>query len=97
MIHSQAEERGDLGFLGEARKTDPTGVLGRRKTAALMMADIVETANEYIFSSPELRKEIFELIHRLSEEKNVPIQEMAKSILFPEHMRRICFEPFSFQ
>lgn len=94
-IHSQAEERGDLGFLGEAKTANPAGVLGRRKTAALMMADIVETANEYIFSPSELRGELVEVIHRLSEERNAPIQEIAKSILFPEHMRRICFEPFN--
>lgn len=95
LIHTQAEERGELSFLKEAYETNPTGVWGRRRTAAYMIADIVETADEYILGKSELRDEMAEVILRLAAEHKVPVEEVAKSLLFPEHMRRSCLEPFN--
>lgn len=95
LIHSQPEERGDLGFLSEAKGINPNGVIGRRKTAALMIADIVETADEYLLGSSKVSEEIFELTRRMSEAWNIPHDELAKILFFPEYMRRACLEPFT--
>lgn len=94
IIHSQAEERGDLGFLREAHEANSIGVIGRRKTTAMMVSDIVETADEYLLGKHSLANELPILIDRLSEEFNVPRKEIAKVLLFPQHMRRACLGPF---
>jgi len=93
LIHAQPEERSDLGFLREAHTANPKGVLGRRMTAAMMIADIVETADEYTLGQTHLTNEVREVITRLAEHLTAPVDEVAKSLLYPSHVRRACLEP----
>ncbi len=92
LIHSQPEERGDLGLLREAREANPKGVIGRRMTAALMFSDIVETANEYRLSQDDLESDVLELIKRLADIHKAPLGEVARSVLCPNYMRRLAVE-----
>lgn len=92
LIHSQPEERSDLGFLREAHESNPNGVVGRRVTAALMVADIVRTADEYLLGPSSDRRQIKDLVRHLTEESKLPVTEVACAILYPDFMRRACVE-----
>lgn len=94
LLHAQPEERSDLGFLREAHEANPHGVLSRRRSAAMMIADTVETANEYILSRPHLQGEMPELARRMAEDRAVPEDELARFLLYPMQARRECFGPY---
>ncbi|CCV08454.1 hypothetical protein MESS2_750003 [Mesorhizobium metallidurans STM 2683] len=93
ILHSQPEERSDLGLLREAQEANPDGVIGRRQSAALMIAHVVETANEYLLAQPSLAGEVQELIGRIASEMGGPIDEVARSLLYPVRARRECLQP----
>lgn len=93
ILHSQPEERSDLAFLRDAYALNPRGVIGRRRSAALMVAEVVETANEYIFSQDNMRLQVLELIERIASDTNTPSVEIARYLLYPLQARRECFGP----
>lgn len=93
ILHSQPEERSDLGFLREAQEANPHGVIGRRQSAALMIANVVETANEYLLAQPSLAGEVQELIRRIASDIGRPVDEIARSLLYPVRARRECLQP----
>jgi hypothetical protein len=93
ILHSQPEERSDLGLLREAQEANPNGVIGRRQSAAIMIADIVETANEYLLAQPSLAGEVQELIGRIGSKVGSPNEEIARSLLYPVRARRECLQP----
>lgn len=93
ILHSQPEERSDLGFLRDAHALNPRGVIGRRRSAALMVAEVVETADEYILAQDHLRPQIIELIERMAADTNTPSIEIARFLLYPLQARRECFGP----
>lgn len=93
ILHSQPEERSDLGFLRDAHALNPRGVIGRRRSAALMVAEVVETADDYILAQDNLRSQVIELIERISADTNAPSIEIARYLLYPLQARRECFGP----
>lgn len=97
ILHSQPEERSDLGFLREAHETNPNGVIGRRQSAAMMIADVVETANEYLLAQPSLAGQMKELIARLASDTGAPINEIARLLLYPLQARRECLQPLMYR
>lgn len=93
ILHSQPEERSDLGFLREAHEANPKGVIGRRRSAAMMAADVVETADEYLLSKPEIFRLLPELVSRIAEATKSPTNEIARAMLYPIKARREAFRP----
>ncbi|NKJ38745.1 hypothetical protein [Rhizobium sp. SG570] len=93
ILHSQPEERSDLGFLQEAHSANPKGVIGRRKSAAMMVADIVETADEYLLCKPHIVSQLPELISRLAEQAKMPADKIAQAVLYPTKARRESLRP----
>ena len=93
ILHSQPEERSDLGFLREAREANQQGVIGRRKASALMIADVVETSNEYVFAQPNFDSHIRTLIARIAADTKRPVEEIARLLLYPVQARRECLQP----
>jgi hypothetical protein len=94
LVHVQPEERSDLGFLREAYETNPNGVFSRRRLAGLAIADMVETANEYVLGRANLQDAIRSVIVTMAEGLNSNPQELAKSILYPTYLRRSALLPF---
>ncbi|QRF53148.1 hypothetical protein D4A92_17735 [Rhizobium rosettiformans] len=94
LVFSQPEERSDLGFIREAQEANPAAVFGRRRLAGLIIADAVETADEYILGRPENLGSLRNIIPVMAEELSVPIHELAQSILYPTCLRRASFLPF---
>ena len=93
ILHSQPEERSNLGFLREAHEANPKGVIGRRKSAAMMVADVVETADEYLLGKPRIFRELPELMNRIAEATKSPANEIARAMLYPTRARREAFRP----
>ena len=94
LIHSQPEERSDLGFLSEAYQTNPAAVFSRRKLAALVIADIVETADEYVLGRSKLQDPLRTTLATAASELNVPLEELARSVWYPSYLRRAALVPF---
>lgn len=88
IVMSQPEERCDVRLLEAAKERNPEGVLGRRKTAAMVLSDIVDTDRSYLFSKPELAKELQQVIGRLADNANTSKSEVARNLLFPRFARR---------
>ena len=91
LILSQPEERGDLGFLAEAKRLNPNGVLSRRRTAALFASHLVEVDDWYLLSDLKLRIEVREVIGRLRDEFGEPEEQAAAWVLYPSMARRSSF------
>ncbi|GLR55255.1 hypothetical protein KYK30_09835 [Shinella yambaruensis] len=87
-VTSQPEERCDTRLLEEARERNSQGVLGRRKTAAVVLSDIIETDRSYLFSRSDLAKEMREAVNRLAYDLNISKSDIARSVLFPRFARR---------
>lgn len=58
IVLRQPEFRQDITFLHEVYRIAPENLISRRAIAALMQADLVETANNYIFSDSKFLKEL---------------------------------------
>lgn len=88
LVLSQPEERCDIRLLEAALERNPQGVLGRRKTAAMVISDIVETDDSYLFSRPDLGGQVREVISRLANEIGATQSVISRSVLFPKFARR---------
>lgn len=93
LVYSQPEERSDVGFLREAYEANPAGVFSRRKLAGLLIADIVEAANEYTLGRAELQESLRIATVALAAELNQPIQELARDFMYPSYLRRAALVP----
>lgn len=93
LVLAQPEERTDVRFLEAVYERDPKAVLGRLTSAALIATDIVETANEYTLAKPEYHCKIDKLIELVTEATSLPLDNVARLILWPLHARRSCLAP----
>lgn len=64
-ISLQPEERLRVNLLERLAEAKSGAILGRRKTAALLLSDLVRTANEYVFTKPELAPEVQKLAQEM--------------------------------
>jgi hypothetical protein len=80
-------------FLSEAAERSPSAIIGRRTTGALLIADIVRTADEYRLSDSGHYAAIGELSRILSEKSGLPADEILEFILWPVQARRAALWP----
>jgi len=93
IVSTQAEERLNIPFLTEAAERSSSAILGRRTTAALLIADIVKTANEYRLNDSSQYAAIGELSKLLGEKSGLPADEILKFLLWPMQVRRAAVLP----
>ena len=92
-VLTQAEERTDPVFLEAAFERNPTAIVGRRRTAAIVANDIVHMANEYTLARPDLRPLVRKLAERLEEETHLSAATLGRLLLWPVYARRACLLP----
>jgi hypothetical protein len=90
---TQAEERLKIPFLAEAAERSPSAILGRRTTAAMLIADLVQMADEYRLRDSTHYPAIGELSKVLSAESGLPADEILEFILWPVQARRAAVWP----
>ena len=88
IISTQAEERLNLKFLEAASERNSTAIIGRRSTAAILIADIVLTADEYQLAKPDLLRGVGELAKLLGEQSGIDPDEILRILLWPVQARR---------
>ena len=93
IISTQAEERLKIPFLAEAAERSPSAILGRRTTAAILIADLVQTADEYRLRDSAHYAAIGELSKILSEKSGLPADQILEFILWPVQARRASVWP----
>jgi hypothetical protein len=93
IVSTQAEERLKIPFLEAASERHPKAIIGRRTAAALLVADIVQTADEYRLARPDLYPAIGELAKVLSVACKVPADELLRLIMWPVEARRASLWP----
>jgi hypothetical protein len=93
IISTQAEERLKIPFLAEASERSPTAILGRRTTAAMLISDIVRTADEYRLSDSSQYAAVGELSRVLSEKSGLPADKILEFMLWPVQARRAALWP----
>ena len=93
IVSTQAEERLKIPFLAEAAERSPLAIIGRRTTAAVLIADLVQTANEYRLRDSSHYQALGELSKILSEKSGLPADEILEFILWPVRARRAAVWP----
>jgi hypothetical protein len=93
IVSTQAEERLKISFLAEAAERSPSAVLGRRTTAAILIADLVQTADEYRLRDSVHYPAIGDLSKILSEKSGLPADKILDFILWPVQARRAAVWP----
>lgn len=93
LVLKQPEERTDPDFLRAAYETNPTGIIGRRKAAALIAADLIQTADEYRLNQDGIAEHVPELARLLASRLHVPEGEIIQFLLWPNAARRSCLLP----
>ena len=88
----QPEERNDIRFLEAAYERNTTGIIGRLTGAAVMAADITQTALDYRLAAPDLRPALLGLIPQVAEDTHTPRDMVSRLLLWPLQARRSCME-----
>jgi hypothetical protein len=87
------EERLDMAFLEAAAERNTAAILGRRMTAALVLADLVQTANEYRLNDEKLLAATGELSRVIADRVNLPADDLLRLFLWPLEARRSALLP----
>jgi len=83
LVSVQPEERLRLPLLERLAETAPGSILGRRRTALVLLADLVRTAGEYRLNDSRLMKSLSEVCADLESELGLPARELLGWILWP--------------
>lgn len=92
-VLTQAEERGDTRILEAARERSEAAVIGRRKTAAVILADLVKTNSEYKLNEAGLRETLPELAHHLAGQLGWSPEQTARFLSWPTTSLRRSLPP----
>ena len=87
-VTTQPEERLDIPFLEAVFEHKAKAVLGRRTTAALLVADIVQTAELSLLNDPSLFPALGQLSREFALETGVEPNDLLHSLLWPLMGRR---------
>ena len=87
-VTTQPEERLRLPFLERVFDRDSTAMFGRRTTAALLVADLVQTADISFLNDTSIVGAVVELARMVAEEAGVPFQKVLRGFLWPLASRR---------
>ena len=93
LVTTQPEERLNVRFLEAAKERSGVAVLGRRTTAALLVQDIVHTAEASYLNDPKIHPVLCVLCDELSRYINMDSDELLRLFLWPTASRRGCLEP----
>ncbi len=93
LLLRQPEERTDPDFLAAAYMANPAGIVGRRKAAAFLAADLIQTADEYRLNQSDVASHISELARLLSPALQAPESEVVQLLAWPNAARRACLHP----
>jgi hypothetical protein len=83
VVLSQPEERCNIPFLEAAYERNPANFIGRRTAAAVILADLVETAGKYQLSDSRYRREIAQMSDALASAVNASPEETLKVLMWP--------------
>ena len=87
-VTTQPEERLDISFLEAVFEHSVEAILGRRTTAALLVADIAQTAELSLLNDPSLFPALGQLAELLAPETGVEPDDLLRSFLWPLMGRR---------
>jgi len=93
LVLRQPEERTDPSFLAEAYKTNSRAVIGRRRAAALVAADLVQTADEFRFNQADALPHIPALAQAPAPLLGASEAEIIHLLTWPSGARRGCLLP----
>jgi hypothetical protein len=88
VLLTQAEERLDIPFLSAAAERSPTAIIGRRQAAAMLIADIAQTAERYRLNDRGHYAEIGRLSRIIAEKSGLPADKVLQFMLWPVEARR---------
>ena len=92
-VTTQPEERLHLPFLKDLIGSHPDSLMGRRTTAALLLADIVTTAQTSLFTNPDLLPEFRLLASETAKLTGVSADHVLQISLWPLSSLRNCLWP----
>ena len=87
-VTTQPEERLYLPFLEEAYERNPSSILGRRATAALLVADVAVTAEKSFLNLTSVLPALTELSNLVAVGERVAPQRVLRGLLWPLSSRR---------
>ena len=87
-VTTQPEERLSLPFLERVFDRESTAMFGRRTTAALLVADLVQTADISFLNDTSVVGAVVELARMVAEEEDVLLQKVLRGYLWPLASRR---------
>ncbi len=88
ILLTQAEERLDIRFLTAAAERSPTSLIGRRTAAAMLIADVVHTANRYRLNDQSHYAELGLFSRAIADQSGIPADQVLQFILWPVTARR---------
>ena len=82
-VTTQPEERLDIPFLEAVFEHNTGAILGRRTTAALLVADVAQTAEQSLLNDPSLFPVLGQLVELLAAEIGVDPNDLLRIYLWP--------------
>ena len=87
-VTTQPEERLNYRFLSEVNELKPDAILGRRTTAALLLADLVNTAESSLLNDESMLLPMQKVAEALADQLSIAPRELLGCFLWPLASRR---------
>ena len=87
-VTTQPEERLNCRFLSEVKERRPDAILGRRTTAALLLSDLVNTAESSLLNDESLLVPMQKVAETLADQLGITPNELLGCFLWPLASRR---------
>jgi hypothetical protein len=92
LVMQQPEERLDWNMIDAVLEASQNAIIGRRRSSALIAADIVETSQHYLLSKPELFPVLQLIAKGVSDRLKSKPETVLRSILWPVAAMRESFD-----
>jgi hypothetical protein len=92
LVMQQPEERLDWNMVDAVLEARQDAIIGRRRSSALIAADIVDTSEHYLLSKPELFPALQAIANGVSVRLKSKPETVLRSLLWPVAARRGSFE-----
>lgn len=92
LIMQQPEERLDWNMIDAVLEANQNAIIGRRRSSALIAADLVETSRHYLLSKPELFPALQVIAKGVSDRLKSKPETVLRSILWPIAAMRGSFD-----
>jgi hypothetical protein len=97
IVMQQPEERLDWNMIDAVSEASHDALVGRRRSSALVAADIVDTSQHYLLSKPELFPALQVIAKSVGDRLKCKPETVLRSLLWPVAARRGSFERLSNQ